>query len=92
MATQTCAISADNAPDSNFFSVPTIFEPPSYDTPFQCQQPEMLQHIALGLANIQYIDIHHKVLTNKLFQNIKESAENNLKHVLQEKHRFKTHD
>jgi hypothetical protein len=47
---------------------------------------------ALELANIQSIDDHHEALTNKLFQNITESPDSKLKHLLRERHESTTYD
>ena len=58
----------------------------------RCIFPGVPYSTALELANIQSIDDHHEALTNKLFQNIKESPDSKLKHLLRERHESKTYD
>jgi hypothetical protein len=58
----------------------------------RCIFPGVPYSTALELANIQSIGYHHEALTNKLFQNIKESPDSKLKHLLRERHESKTYD
>jgi hypothetical protein len=58
----------------------------------RCIFPGVPYSTALELANIQSIDDHHEALTNKLFQNIKESPHSKLKHLLRERHESTTYD
>ena len=58
----------------------------------RCIFPGVPYSTALELANIQSIDDHHEALTNKLFQNIKESPDSKLKHLLRERRESKTYD
>ena len=58
----------------------------------RCIFPGVPYSTALELANIQSIDDHHEALTNKLFQNIKESPDSKLQHLLRERHEPKIYD
>jgi hypothetical protein len=58
----------------------------------RCIFPCVPYSTALELANIQSIDDHHETLTNKLSQNIKESPNSKVKHLLRERHESTTYD
>ena len=58
----------------------------------RCIFPGVPYSTALELANIQSIDDHHEALTNKLFQNIRESPDSKLQHLLRERHEPKIYD